>query len=268
MDGTFYDANAPETYSITPAPFALRDAAGKSFQGHLTDYVANTSFKSMFDTGNTLDITALLTQYLKLTVDTTEIGQAIPELITKYGKGKAVSIKGAIVKAPATCAFTSTLNSVKNINLAVTIEVNGETAIKGTFNAAQFAGMLSAKSGSLFGDISTNSIGTVSDFSTTLGMTADAFQTEFQTYVNTQIAGLNTELKAGVAVPTIFGINISDFELLSAQGVVGIGANVTPSTFTDLQESWTMYKAEVDRIDAGAYTTQKWGDVTQEVLYI
>jgi hypothetical protein len=31
LDGTFTDANTPETYTITPAAFTLRDAAGKTF---------------------------------------------------------------------------------------------------------------------------------------------------------------------------------------------------------------------------------------------
>lgn len=66
LDGTFYDANAPETYSITPAAFDLFNKSGKSFQGHLTDYVANTNFKAAFDTGNTLDITTLLYKFLKV----------------------------------------------------------------------------------------------------------------------------------------------------------------------------------------------------------
>jgi hypothetical protein len=127
MDGTFTDANIPETYTITPSAFPLRDAAGKTFQGHITDYVLNTMNKAAFDTGNTLDITTLLYKFLKVEITTGLIGKAIPELITKFGSSTAVAITGAIVTSPAVAKFTSALNSVSNINLAVTIAVGGVT---------------------------------------------------------------------------------------------------------------------------------------------
>jgi hypothetical protein len=83
--------------------------------------------KASFDTGNTLDITTLLYKFLKVEITTGLIGKAIPELITKFGSSTAVSITGAIVTSPAVAKFTSALDSISNINLAVTIAVGGVT---------------------------------------------------------------------------------------------------------------------------------------------
>lgn len=264
MDGTFYDANAPEVYSITPAAFEVRNPNGKTFQAYLTDYVLNTNMKACFDTKNTLDITYLLKQYLQVEITTDLIGQAIPELLTKYGSGKAVSIKGAFVKAPGVAKFTPTLDSITGLNLAVTLGVDSDVAIQAEFDSAAIAGLLNAKSGSLFGNVSQHTIGTVSNFQTTLGMDAAAFQKEFQTFVDTNIADLNTQLAAGIAVPTFMGISVSDFELNTSNGYAEIGLNATPATFKDLQDAWVSYKKEVDRIDAGEIKTQKWADISFE----
>jgi len=218
MDGTFYDANAPETYSITPAPFSVYNPQGKTFQGYLTDYVLNTNMKACLDTKNTLDITYLLQKFAKVTITTDEIGVAIPELLTKYGSGKAISLKAAFVEKPGVAKFTPTLDSITDLNLAVTLGVGSDVAISAQFNAGAAAGLLNAKSGSLFGNISQHTIGTISNFSTTLGMDAATFQKEFQAFVDSNVATLNSQLSAGIKVPTFLGISVSDFELNSSNG--------------------------------------------------
>lgn len=190
--------------------------------------------KACFDTKNTLDITYLLQKYLKVEITTDQIGMAIPELLKKYGSGKAVTIKGAFVKAPGVAKFTPTLDSITDLNLAVTIGVGSDVAIQGELDSAAIAGLINSKNGSLFGKISQHTIGLVSNFKTTLEMDAAAFQKEFQNFVDTNIADVNTLLAAGIKVPTIMGISVSDFELNTNNGYVEIGLNATPATFSDL----------------------------------
>lgn len=259
LDGTFFDINAPETYTFDPVAFPLRNPAGKTLQGYLTDYVVNTNLIAAYDTGNTLDITTIIQKLLNYTVTTDDVAIVLPEILTKYGSGQAVSIKGAFVNAPGKASFAADSDSIQ-LNLSVALSVGDEVALTAEFDAATAAGLLNAKNGTLFGAISTSTIGTVSKFATSLGMDQQAFQTELQNFVNKYVAQANADLAAGIAIPTIMGINVSDIELNSNAGFVEFGVNVTPQTFADLQDAWTSYKAEWDLIEQGAYQTEKWGN--------
>jgi len=261
MDGTFTDSNHPEVYSITPAAFPIRETSGLTAQGHLTDYVLNTLMKAALDTGNAIDISKILSG-LGQTITTDEVGVAFPQILTKYGSGKACSISAGLVKSAGVAAFTGNVDSISDLYAAVVLKVGNETAIEATLNAAGIAGLLNAKSGKLYGNFSTHTIGTVSDFKTTLGLTQDSFETQLQAFVDTSFTKINSDLKAGSAIPTIMGIDVSDLELNTSNGWVEAGINVTPKTFLDLQDAWGSYKEEVDRIDAGFYKTQKWGSMT------
>jgi len=67
-------------------------------QSYISDYVLNTAFEAGFLTGNTLDISYLLLKYLNVTVTSDNLAKyIIPEVLTKYGSGKAVSIAGKFV---------------------------------------------------------------------------------------------------------------------------------------------------------------------------
>jgi len=66
-------------------------------QSYISDYVLNTAFEAGFQTGNTLDITYLLLKFLNVTVTTDNLGIVVPEILTKYGSGKAVSLAGKFV---------------------------------------------------------------------------------------------------------------------------------------------------------------------------
>lgn len=83
----------------------MRDASGKDAQLHLTDYTIDTALEAGFQTGQDLDITYLLSKYLNVTVTTDVIAKVIPQVLTKYGSGKAVSISGKWIKAPASATF-------------------------------------------------------------------------------------------------------------------------------------------------------------------
>lgn len=173
VNGTFFDAQHEKTPSGTPASFTLHDPKGKDAQAYLTDYTISTALESGYTTGNTLDLTYLLKEYLNLTVTTDNLGELIPEVLTKYGSGKAVGLSGMFIKAPSTFKFTAG-QAAATSNLQVTVTVDGETAIQASFTDMAGVTALNSKDGKLFGNIATASVGNIdaSSFVTTLGIDA------------------------------------------------------------------------------------------------
>ena len=78
VNGTFFDAKHPKMPAIAPATFALHDPKGKAAQLFATQYTVNSALESGFTTGNTLDVTYLLSHFLKVTVTTDNLGVLIP----------------------------------------------------------------------------------------------------------------------------------------------------------------------------------------------
>jgi len=242
-----------------PVTWPLRNPSGKALQVYVTQYMINTALISAYDTGNTLDITMLL-QKLNLTVTTDEIGVVIPELLTKYGSGKAVQISAAFMKKATSISADAKGLVVNDLNLAVTLKVGTETAIQAEFDGAAAAGILTAKTSDFFGSISKASIGTVnvSNFKTTLGMDAAAFQKELQEIIDPIIASLNSKLTAGIPIPTVKGINFSDLALNWNTGYLEVGINAMPAHFLALQDAWGAFKLEHELIRSGHYKTEKF----------
>ena len=267
LNGTFFNAEKPAPSPHTPAPLPARKATGKTAQGYLTDYVLNTAFDAGFSTGNTLNITALLDKFLNLTVTTDNMGVVIPELLTKYGSGKAVALSGAFVKADSSAKFTADLNTIM-LNLAVTVQVEGETAIQAEFDAATIAAIFHTDAKSVItGKISTSTIGTVNNFQTTLGMDATAFSKELQGVVDKYIGEVNQNLTTGVVIPSFMGIAAS-VDVDCGDGWVHGGVDLTPAHFERLHEMWIEYKTEVDAIRAGDYPVEKYTPGFFETLFL
>lgn len=126
--------------------------------------------------------------------------------------------------------FTADGQSLQ-LYLLASLSVGGEVALEGEFDAIQIAGKLFGANGSLFGNIGTAQIGTIApnSFKTTLDLTADQLASQLTDLVNTNVATLNTELTTGVPVPTIAGINISDFEISFFEGYTAFGLSVSPA---------------------------------------
>jgi hypothetical protein len=267
MNGTFFDIKKPESFAITPAVWPLRNPSGKTLQMYLTDYVVNTNLIAAFDTGNTLDITTLLQKFLNITVTTDNLGLAVPEILKKYGSGKPVAISGAFVTKPGAASFSNDVNTL-DLNLAVTIKVDNEIAIQGQFDGISVAAILNSKNGKIFGEVSKTSICTLSNFKTSLGMTAAVFHAELQGLITAEATTLNTALAAGLVIPTVFGINVSDVEINTHPGYFEFGINATPATFLDIQDTWVAYKAEYDNILAGAFKTEKYFVTEPETLFL
>jgi len=73
-----------------------RLADGQAAQGSLSEYTLNTLMEAAYSTQNTLDITYLLSK-LNVTVTTDNLGVVVPEILAKYGSGKAVGISGKFI---------------------------------------------------------------------------------------------------------------------------------------------------------------------------
>jgi hypothetical protein len=73
--------------------------------------------------------------------------------------------------------------------------------------------------------------------------------TDIQTLVNTDIGSINDELNAGIAVPSIKGIDLSDFELDFFDGYLEFGMSVSASFWDYALGSLPLYaQAEQDEI--------------------
>jgi hypothetical protein len=229
LNGTFFDAEDVKPSAYTPATWASRDPNGKMFQGFLTDYTLNTAFESGFETANTLDITYLLENYLNVTITTDQLASIIPEFVTKYGAGKAVAVSGLFTEAPIVSAFSPEGQTI-NGNLRVIITVDDEVALIAEFNDFSAQAKIFSQSGSVFGNIGQASVGTLgSNFTTSLGLTSEQVLGDIQTEVDTQILAINELLAAGIVVPSIKGIDLSDFELDFFQGYLEFGMSVEAS---------------------------------------
>jgi hypothetical protein len=161
------------------------------------------------------------------------VAEAIPEILSKYPSGAEVSLSGKFMGQQSLQLY-----------LLASLSVGGEVALEGEFDAIQLAGKLYGANGSLFGNIGTAKIGTVApdSFKTTLDLTADQLATKLTNLVDTNIATLNSDLAAGVPVPTIAGINISDFEISFFDGYTAFGLNVSPAFWQQVSDSFSAWK--------------------------
>jgi hypothetical protein len=234
--GYFYNKNVKTPSKYTPVSFPVRKEGGQAGQGYLSEYTLNTLMESGFSTGNTLDITYLLSK-LGVTVTTDNLGLVIPEILTKYGSGKAVGLSGKFITKEGVFTLTPQNNQV-DVNLAVTVTVDGEEAIYTELNNIQAIGQVSANDGAVFGALSTAHIGDAdaSKFRTSLGLTADAFQKDLQSHTDSYVAQLNALLKQGIVIPSFLGIKISGLVLECNQGFVHGGIDVTPATWEGISD--------------------------------
>lgn len=237
VNGTFFNKNQEVASAYTPAAFPVRNPAGKSLQGHLTDYTINTFLEAGFSTKNTLDVTAILKKLVNLTVTTDNLGVVIPEILTTYGSGKPVSLSGQFITKPCQAKFTKS-NVNADIWIAITAGVSGKEAIHAEFNAAQAAAMIQTTKGVIFGNFNTHSIGAIDakTFRTAIkGMTAASLTSGIQGVVDTNVALLNVDLKKGVTIPALFGIQ-GDIEINPLAGFIEGGVDATPATFEAISD--------------------------------
>jgi len=237
VSGFFYNKNVQTPSKYTPVAMPARNPTGQAAQGYLSEYTLNTLMESAFSTQNTLDLTYLLSK-LNVTVTTDNLGVVVPEILAKYGSGKAVGLSGKFITKEGKFTLTPTTNQV-DLNLAVTVTIDGEEAIYLESNNIVAVGQVSTTNGVLFGDLSTSHIGEIdtASFKTALtGVTAASLNTELQTITDTNVATLNALLKAGITIPTFLGIKIAGLDLECNQGFVNAGINVTPATWEGIAD--------------------------------
>jgi hypothetical protein len=109
----------------------------------------------------------LLKQFLNLTVTTDNVGLLIPEFLTKYGSGKAVTISGKFAQAAAKAEFSKTGAAIDG-SLLVSFFVGGDHAISAEFDNLSGAADINSHDGKVFGDVSKASLGSISNFFTSL----------------------------------------------------------------------------------------------------
>lgn len=245
VNGTFFDAKHAKMPATTPATFALHDPKGKDAQIFATQYTVNSALESGFTTGNTLDVTYLLSHFLKVTVTTDNLGVLIPQVLTKYGKGVPVEFSGKFIKAPTTTTMSTTGQSI-NGSLEITCTINKEVAILASMEDANAQATISSTGGKIFGNIGAASAGTIgAGFKTTLGLTADQLSTLLKTAIDSGIADLNVLLKAGVVIPEIAGIKVSNVEINFYEEYLEAGITLSAGLweqFGNAMHMWKMYK--------------------------
>lgn len=239
LNGTFFDQEDIEATKFTKAVFPLRDPKSKELQLYCTDFVLNTAFESGFRTGNTLDLTYLLSEYLNITVTTDNLAVLIPEVLTKYGSGKAVGLSGKFTQKATETHVTPTGTTLDG-NLMVTVTIDKETAIVAEFTDIAFALALNSKDGKVYGDISKSSLGAISatTFQTTLGLTSDAIMADLQGQVTKYITIANTNLTAGIVIPSILGIDVSNVEINNFAGYLQFGISVSSTFFEQVRDKF------------------------------
>ena len=255
--GYFFNKNVGVSSKYSPVAMPVRRADGQTAQGSLSEYTLNTLMEASYSTQNDLDITYLLNK-LNVTVTTDNLGVVIPEILTKYGSGKAVGISGKFITAQSEFNLLPTENQF-NGNLAVTVTIAGEQAIYAEFNNIRAVGQVSSTAGSIFGALTTSHIGDVveSTFKSAItGMTAASLQTELQTITDTNVAILNALLVKGIALQSFFGIKIDGLDLKCHEGYVSAGIDVTPATWIGISDLMVAaadelrYIRRLNRIDA------------------
>jgi hypothetical protein len=90
----------------------------------------------------------------------------------------------------------------------------------------------------------------VTAFQTTLGITVSQFTTEVQSYVDQQVNQLNTDLQQGIQIPTIYGIDVSDVELINHDGYIEGGVSVKAGFWEGIGQIHNFFSEEFEKINA------------------
>jgi hypothetical protein len=133
--------------------------------------------------------------------------------------------------------FTTENTSLTGSNI-ITLLVKGEKAIVAENDGASLVGHITNVGGKIFGKIESWSLGTITIQSTTLGVDAATLTTELKAFVTANVAAINAALAAGLTLPTIEGINISDGEIKNFNGYLELGLTLSKAatkSFTAIQ---------------------------------
>lgn len=99
VNGTFFNTNhTVASQWPEPVKFPVRNSAGRSLQGHLSEWTVNTALEAAYSTSNTIDFSGLLRDVLGIQLNTTTFAIVLPEIVSKYGADKNVTLTGEFQK--------------------------------------------------------------------------------------------------------------------------------------------------------------------------
>lgn len=99
VNGTFFNTNhTVKSQWPEPVPFPIRNPSGRSLQTHLSEFPINTALEAAYSTSNSIDFSGLLHQVLNITLNTTTFKDVLPQIVSKYGDGKPVTLVGEFQK--------------------------------------------------------------------------------------------------------------------------------------------------------------------------
>jgi len=226
VNGTWFDSSDMSfDPKLTPASFELRDASGKDLQLYITEYFINSLFASSYNTGNTLDVTSLLQQYFNVTVDADVLSFVIPEFKDVYAEGTTIEIAGTLIDQAGVAHFTADGGAYTKFDLDIDIKANGAEAIKADLKGIEGSGVIGSSNGMVTGHID---LAKIASSAVLAGTTVDsaALQTDLDAFLSYWVGYANDKLAAGIAIPSIHGIDISDVELVNYDGYIEFGASL------------------------------------------
>jgi len=189
VNGTFFDPENVQPVPFTPVATPTRDDAGKDFQLFLTDYTVNSLLHARYLAKEQVDLTSYLS-LLGVNITTSELGAAIPQLVTKYGANVPVEVQIQLTKDVPQFKFTTENASLTGSNI-ITLIVNGEKALVVENDGVNMVGHISNVGGKIFGKIEQYSLGTITIQSTTLGVDSATLTTEFTAFVKNNVDAIN-----------------------------------------------------------------------------
>jgi hypothetical protein len=209
-------------------------------------------FEAAFSTGNELDITELLSK-LNITVTTDDIEVAIPGIVAKYGSGKAVSILGKFIEKQSEFHIKADSGIALDLSLLVDLKVGDEVAIHASLPHNMGAVLLQAKDKLLTGNISAAKLGACgADSTSTFSTCADIIK-GLQTTIDGYVQIANAALKTGVEIPTIFGLDLSDFAIVNFDGYLYAGITIHQTMWEKLANMLGVIRDEIklERLEEG-----------------
>jgi hypothetical protein len=229
-NATFFDPEVSTSIPFTPVALPDRLDAGKDLQFFFSDYSINTLLFARFQAKEQVDLTSYLS-LAGITLTTDSLAVAIPELVTKYGKGVPVEVQVQLTKDVPQFKFSSSGASLTGSN-TITIIVNGEKAIVAENDGVSIIGHVSSDAGKIHGKIESWSLGTITIQSTTL--TSANLVKEVTDFATTTVAQVNAALAEGLALPVFPGIDYTDAEIKNLEGYMHFGISVAKSAATKL----------------------------------
>ena len=109
---------------------------------------------------------------------------------------------------------------------------------------------LKTKDDKIYGNIDKETLGTWSDFKTTLGVDAKTLEDSLQSKAAYYINIANVALQNGITIPSFLGITVKDIDITSTPGLLSFGGSIVPPTFVsevvELMKIWNKIVKDIE----------------------